>query len=159
MRLRGGEPTGEWEEEAKAKCQISEREDERRRRRLIAEREVRRRGDGTGCQVTRSREEKRVRGGGSTGSPSSQPSPPGVAPRSYITRGADGGGQLVGRGGVGWGRNQRPQRPRPCWACSTPGIRDSPSARSSRPLGPGVWAWKEIRILPGEWMASRQPPQ
>lgn len=35
MRLRRGELTGEWVEEAKARCQISEREDERRGRKVL----------------------------------------------------------------------------------------------------------------------------
>lgn len=122
---------------------------------LIAKREVGRRGDGTDA-----------RKGGEAGAwgwrhPISQfPALPSRRRAAVLHHAWRRWWQAaLGRGGFGWGRDQRPQRPRPCWACSTPGIRDSPSAPSSTPLGPGVWAWKEIRILLGEWMASRQPPQ
>lgn len=126
----------------------------------------------TGCQVTPSRrEERRARGEHRISLP--QPSPPGIPPRSDTTCGAASVRELVGKGAEGWcgegraGHGQAlgregtkelsaPDRSR---ACCTSGIWDSPSAPSSLPLGPRVWTWRQIRILPGEWMASRQPPR
>lgn len=61
-----------------------------------------------------------------------------------------GGGGARGTGGVGWGRDQSTQCRVPSRTRRAPGTRESPSAPSSPPLGPGVWAWREIRILPGD---------
>ena len=127
-----------------------EREEERRG---IAEREVGRLRDCTDCQVTRSRGEKRRARGGHPISVV-----PALGYRDPAAADTTCGAELVGRGGLGWNRDQRTLRPGLHRPCCTPGIRDSPSAQSSGPLRPGAWTWREIRTLPGEWVVSRQPP-
>lgn len=106
-------------------------------------------------------EEKRGERAASAESRIPQPSPPGSlrGPTPLVVQtpsrslwakvrrgGVERGGQ--GRAGQGLGREETKELSAPdrARACCTSGIWDSPSAPSSPPLGPRVWAWRQIRI-------------